>query len=274
MRAVPRPTPPPERIDLAKALTRLRGTANRQELCDVAADGLVRNLGFDRALVVCTQSDDLAVISASGDDLELPAVLPTLADLPLERDAIRTRRTVLARTGRGVVPVACGAYLVAPILADGRAIGLLHADLDRRGLAPSDAERERLEVFAVGVGMAFERVAALEGAHRQAQAVRSAAAALEAVADGALRPASLLLQQVAPADSGPASTTTLARVLTPRELEVLELLASGARNSEIAAVLVVSEGTVKSHVKAILRKLHVTNRAEATAKFVRLTSRA
>ena len=56
--------------------------------------------------------------------------------------------------------------------------------------------------------------------------------------------------------------------LTPRELEVLRALASGASNSEIAEQLVISENTVKNHIHSILAKLHLRNRREA-AKFAR-----
>jgi DNA-binding NarL/FixJ family response regulator len=52
--------------------------------------------------------------------------------------------------------------------------------------------------------------------------------------------------------------------LTPRELEVLRALASGASNSEIAEQLVISENTVKNHIHSILAKLHLRNRREAT----------
>ncbi len=53
--------------------------------------------------------------------------------------------------------------------------------------------------------------------------------------------------------------------LTPRELEVLQELARGRQNKEIAAKLVISERTVKFHVSAILAKLDAGNRTEAVA---------
>jgi DNA-binding CsgD family transcriptional regulator len=58
--------------------------------------------------------------------------------------------------------------------------------------------------------------------------------------------------------------------LTSRELEVLALLAEGLRNADIAARLVLSERTVGHHVGAILRKLNVRTRGEASAEAYRL----
>jgi NarL family two-component system response regulator LiaR len=57
--------------------------------------------------------------------------------------------------------------------------------------------------------------------------------------------------------------------LTDREREVLGLLVEGLNNTEIAAKLVVSPSTIKSHVSHILRKLDVTSRTEAAALAVR-----
>jgi len=57
--------------------------------------------------------------------------------------------------------------------------------------------------------------------------------------------------------------------LTPRELEVLELLARGLDNSEIAGVLYLSQHTVKNHVSSILIKLQVENRVQAAVRAVR-----
>ncbi len=51
--------------------------------------------------------------------------------------------------------------------------------------------------------------------------------------------------------------------LTDRELEVLELVAQGATNQDIADTLVISLGTVKSHINHIMGKLDAQNRTEA-----------
>jgi DNA-binding NarL/FixJ family response regulator len=60
--------------------------------------------------------------------------------------------------------------------------------------------------------------------------------------------------------------------LTRREQEVFRHLASGETNAEIAAKLYVSPGTVKCHVKSVLRKLGAANRAEAVAKYHQLAT--
>jgi DNA-binding NarL/FixJ family response regulator len=57
--------------------------------------------------------------------------------------------------------------------------------------------------------------------------------------------------------------------LSPRQMEVLALLANGLGNGEIAERLVLSERTVEHHVAAILRGLGVRTRTEAAADAVR-----
>jgi two-component system nitrate/nitrite response regulator NarL len=56
--------------------------------------------------------------------------------------------------------------------------------------------------------------------------------------------------------------------LTPRELEILECIADGSSNKMIARALDITDGTVKLHVKAILRKLGMRSRVEAAVSAV------
>lgn len=58
-------------------------------------------------------------------------------------------------------------------------------------------------------------------------------------------------------------------VLTQREREVLELVAKGATNKEIASQLSITENTVKNHLRNILAKLHLKNRVQAAAYSLR-----
>jgi two-component system, NarL family, response regulator LiaR len=71
--------------------------------------------------------------------------------------------------------------------------------------------------------------------------------------------ARLLVQELSqPSDLPPAEEP-----LTEREVEVLQLIAQGLSNQEIADVLVVGERTVSTHVSNILDKLHLANRTQA-----------
>ena len=66
-----------------------------------------------------------------------------------------------------------------------------------------------------------------------------------------------------------AATAPQDMLLTRRETEILQLVAAGMSNKEIANELTITEGTVKNHVHNALEKLHLTNRVQAAAYAVR-----
>lgn len=68
------------------------------------------------------------------------------------------------------------------------------------------------------------------------------------------------------ADQAPPRPQPLAEPLSERENDILRLVVTGASNKEIAAVLVITEGTVKNHLTNILAKLGVRDRTQAALK--------
>lgn len=80
-----------------------------------------------------------------------------------------------------------------------------------------------------------------------------------------IAPAEMLAEFYTPSllDGIPQATSQAEEVLTDREIEVLQLLAQGLANKQIAQVLNISTHTVKFHVSSIYNKLGATNRTEA-----------
>lgn len=73
-------------------------------------------------------------------------------------------------------------------------------------------------------------------------------------------------RQTNPSGSDPGPLKGLVEGLSERELDVMRLMATGASNQDIANRLVITVGTVKSHINHILGKLNAANRTEAVAK--------
>lgn len=94
--------------------------------------------------------------------------------------------------------------------------------------------------------------------------------AIRAVAHGESLLGSTVAQKVMRQFSAlPGKQAPLVDDLTPRELEVLKLIAEGRSNSEIAEELVISEKTVKNHINNIFSKLHVYDRSQAMLYAIR-----
>ena len=93
-------------------------------------------------------------------------------------------------------------------------------------------------------------------------------ATMDIAPEGVHAPAALTAPLQTASDGFRKPTLAPDQVLTAREHEVLQLMATGDTNARIATRLVVSEGTVKTHVKSILRKLAAANRAEAVCRWL------
>ncbi|MGY0540769.1 LuxR C-terminal-related transcriptional regulator [Nocardioides sp. YJ-D4] len=202
-----------------------------------------------------------------------------LASGSIEAEIVRRRVTALVtdaasetRTFPPLITVAhCDSYVIAPVVSGGAVVGLLHADTGATGPPLVEADRVTMRAFGDGVGLILDCLALLGALDEQRRQI-SAALARAGQAVGDLCDAPLILASEATATMPPPRQPAVRGAmsgLTAREQDVFALLVSGATNPEIADRLTVSETTVKSHVKHILRKLRVSNRAEAIAKYVR-----
>jgi DNA-binding CsgD family transcriptional regulator len=169
-------------------------------------------------------------------------------------------------------------YIAVPVIVRGSVVGMLHADRYFSGARVDPVARDVLATFAAGLGLALERNVLTDRTRSQLRNVREMIAQVDASMDDLFHAGVSLRReernQIDPATRTPvvplAAESRISGLLTRRELEVMELMARGASNGDIADRLVVSEGTVKSHVKHILRKLHATNRAQAVSTYMRI----
>ena len=172
------------------------------------------------------------------------------------------------------------AYVAAPVLAWGHPIGLLHADRQAQSTLVDESDRDLLGVFAEGLGIAFERNLLLDRIKAVQLACNEHARGVNALVDDVTvaMMESVLGEGLEP--SVPAASTGgqpplergggVSETLTRREWDVLRALAEGKTNAQIAISLFVAEGTVKTHVKHVLRKLGAANRTDAVAKYHRM----
>jgi LuxR family transcriptional regulator, regulator of acetate metabolism len=171
-------------------------------------------------------------------------------------------------------------FVSVPVSAGGVVIATLHGDTYFSGRRLDLIDRDTLAAFATGLGHALERADLIERLHAQREAVRALARAAERTVDdlcdedfalGRTRPVSAGTDAAGHPTRrpGPGRPGPLDAGLTPRESEIMALMAGGATNGEIARRLVVTEGTVKTHVKHVLRKLGAVNRAQAVSFYLR-----
>jgi LuxR family transcriptional regulator, regulator of acetate metabolism len=221
---------------------------------------------------------------AAATTLALLRAQPVRLDYPLiESEMVRRRRPLLVEhpdgdpRGRPANAAIIGwrDFVTSPILLEGRVAGFFHGDRLPSGRGVAALDREALWRFAQGFALLFERAVLRRRLRIQREEMRQVAGWADArtseLSDRAIDLAADRADVPARSPAGPEKE--LRDLLTRRELDVLELMVQGGTNAAIARALVVSEGTVKFHVKNILRKLRVANRAEATSRYLHLAYR-
>lgn len=278
---------------LRSALNALGDVTSAEAALDAAPAAACR-LGFDRAMV--SRVEDGAWWPRHFTDVKDPrwaaailaagkrAPIPLGAGTP-ETDVVRARTAVVVddvrgreSTGRRLAAASRSrSYVIAPVVLAADVVALVHSDLYYQRRPIDDIDRQLLMLFAEGLGRTLGHAVLLD----RIESARTAAAALAAtLADppSALRH---LVPDRSTDDVGEAGTVRSAThtgtvpspspagaaPLTRRETEVLHGLAAGHTNRQIARQFCVSEGTVKSHVRQILRKLGVANRAQAVSVY-------
>ena len=205
----------------------------------VAASPLARsgleNLLVAREIVIAGSAANLDELDASLADLSVDAILIDSTGEPLEHFLDSLSASGLASDFSVV-------FLVEPALLASSSVALRGGV---RAVLPNDVSPEQL-------------VAALQAAASGLLVLHPAQAAAQVTTNG-----------FASAAARSLDLNELAEPLTPRESEVLQMLASGLGNKEIAAKLAISEHTVKFHVASILGKLGAATRTEAVSLGIR-----
>jgi DNA-binding CsgD family transcriptional regulator len=258
------------RDEIQEAVEELAELGSSAAILERAAVTLGSSSGFERVLVSQVDGDRLVARSFWSRDGVPAAAQVEAAEVELRYPLIEAE--VVQRGGEAVAVDATGprspaalrellgwrSYVVAPLRLRESSIGLLHAE-------PGGGEIE-LEVagfYAKGLAAAFERAVLRETVQRHRDELRAAVSGIgDHLDESAPGPE---LGPVIEPEAGPSE----AEKLTPRESEILKLMGGGRTNGAIASSLLISESTVKFHVKNILLKLGATSRADAVARHLR-----
>jgi DNA-binding CsgD family transcriptional regulator len=267
---------------VADAVRRLGEVGSPQGILERAAEELGTSSEFGRVLIGEVRLDGLHARSLwiDGDPDGAAAALEELRRAPvrleyptIEDEVARRPRTEIvdARAARsraaGRLREVLGweEYVVTALVVQGNTVGLLHADAGPapggRALDPLDAEVAAR--YAEGLTGVFERAVLREMLQLHHHELRSGVEWMSA------RLGQLATRGDAASAAAHPTDSDGGEALTARELDVLRLLARGQTNLEIAHALLVREGTVKYHVKNVLRKLGATSRADAVSRYAR-----
>ncbi|MGI9125945.1 MAG: LuxR C-terminal-related transcriptional regulator, partial [Mycobacterium sp.] len=250
-------------------------------LADSVCEELVLRCGFHRAVLSKVESRSwkpLILHHRGGNETQpwfadwINQRVP-LSDTAPEAEMLSRRRPTLvydtadAPVYRPLIVQAgqSRSYALAPLVLGDEVVGFLHTDHHPLQRRVDESDRDVLWAFADGFSHIYERAMLTEQLRAQRDSVRE-------LFFGAVDRLDELCESTAEVARMPEMGATgvegfgpVAIELTEREAEVFELMVTGATNQAIADRLVITEGTVKSHVKHILRKYGAVNRAQAIA---------
>lgn len=274
---------------LGEALARLESAPSTVAELAVLGPQLTRYLGFDRAIFSRIEdgvwiseavyvvddpewADEINRIGKEQPQRLVPGLHETevvrrnepMIVTDVQRDTSRVHRRI-AEASRS------DSYVAVPVMAGNRVVGLLHADCYVQGRDPDATDCETLAAYAKGLQLALSRARAAEQLNAIGSQLRTIANechdSVASVGEFSLGSAPDERSTDLPLATRVTkkAVDSVREVLTAREVQILELMAKGMSNARIAAQLVISEGTVKQHVKHILRKLRAGNRVEAVS---------
>ncbi|HEY6776816.1 MAG TPA: LuxR C-terminal-related transcriptional regulator [Thermoleophilaceae bacterium] len=273
-------------MGVGQALASMRQTVSLPALFRHATCALCEQVGFGRAAVFTLRDHALFAenVYARGAPEEGDRLLVRVRreSFPLgpwlhESEVLRRRIALLVSDAPGDAHALATlpgtrSYVAAPVVCHEQAVALFHADHGSRGRAVTDFDRALLWAFAGGFGYALERGVLAERLRRHSERVLALARSTEASVEELTSPAVELpshVRQISSVGTLAVPDRGLLEGLTRREREVLTMLAEGETNARIAQRLVVTEETVKTHVKHILRKLGARNRSQAVSRYFR-----
>jgi LuxR family transcriptional regulator, regulator of acetate metabolism len=278
-----------------EALHRLRGAETMPQMIDRAAVEICRSCGVDRCVLMSMRGGRLIAESVYfakdpvGQEQWTAYALahpPAIDPRDPEIELLRRHSAILVSdnsVSKGVGDISRAAqstgYVGAPVMVRGSVIGTLFADRTFTAETVDTVARDVVGLFAEGLNYALERTLLLDRMRDQIGKVRKMMAEANTTLEDMYAAGMSIRHDTVTGDvdivgRGPVMPSNdayrLMGLLTRREIEVVELMARGASNADIANELVIAEGTVKSHVKHVLRKLRASNRAQAVSCYMRL----
>lgn len=272
---------------LRSLLTHLRG-ASRAERPYIVTTRLCQDLGFRKSVYSPATNSGwspttIAIHPDFGDSfLPLRRAVESLTlppgAAPREEEVMRSGREIAVDsvdiyrdTYRPLVELSRPrGYLAVPVVSAGRVTALLHADHHDVDVDETDMTTLRAAAAVCALTEEYQtlRSAIATRNHRVAEEITAMRIALAELEQTQLS----LAEALGSAPDRPDSADGPARAphctaLTTREHEIFEFVAHGTPSADIARALFVSEGTVKSHIQRIYRKLAVSTRAEAAALY-------